>query len=64
MYQNDVFILRSRIYRPHFETEKAHGIYFVRCGTCIVYCEKIVCTTSLVSEKGDMDSENHKYVVW
>ena len=71
MYQNDVFIRRSRIYRPHFETEKALGIYFVQCDTndvriphalCIE--KKIACTTSSVSEKGDMDSENHKYVVW
>ena len=61
-------MLRSRICR-HLETEKVLGTYFVRCdmndvtiphALCI---EKTLCTTSSVSERGDMDSENHSVVI-
>ena len=31
MHQKDVFMLRSRICRLHFETEKIFGKDFVRC---------------------------------
>ena len=60
----------SSICRFHFEMDNVLGTDFVRCdmndvtilhALCI---EKTLCTTSSVSERGDMDSENHSVVIW
>ena len=62
-------MLRIRICRLHFETGKVLFTYFVRCdmnGVTIPHAfvlRKTLCTTSSVSERGDMDSENHSMVI-
>ena len=64
MHQKDAFMLRSKICRLHFETDKLLGTYFVRYDmndvtiTHAFVLRKTLCTTSSVSERGDMDSEN------
>ena len=66
MQQKDAFMSRSRIFRFHFETDKTDC---VRCDindVTISYAlciEKKLCTTSSVSEGGDMDSENRSVVI-
>ena len=69
MHKKDAFLLRSRICRLHFETDKILCTYFVRCDMNDVtiphafVLRKTLCTTSSVSERGDMDSENHSVVI-
>ena len=45
-------MLRSMIYRLHFETEKDMNDVIILHALCI---EKTLCTTSSVSERGDME---------
>ena len=62
-------MLRSRICRLQFETDKILCTYFVRCDMNDVtiphafVLRKTLRTTSSVSESGDMDSENHSVVI-
>ena len=69
MHQKDAFMFRSRIYRFHFETDKVLCTDFVRCDMNDVtiphafVLRKTLCSTSSVSERGDMDSENHSVVI-
>ena len=65
MHQKDAFMLRSRMCSLHFEKDKVLCTDFVRCDmndVTILHAfvlRKTLCTTSSVSERGDMDSENH-----
>ena len=58
MHQKDAFMLRSRICRLHFETDKVLCTYFVRYDMNDVtiphafVLRKTLCTTSSVSERG------------
>ena len=69
MLQKYAFMLKSRICRLHFETDKVLCTYFVRYDKNDVtmpdafVLRKTLCTTSSVSERGDMDSENHRVVI-
>ena len=56
--------LGSMNYRLHFETDKVLCTDFVRCDKMtsqyLMHCvlRKTLCTTSSVSVRGDLDSEN------
>ena len=69
MHQKDAFMLRSRMCRLHFEKDKVLCTDFVRCDmndVTILHAfvlRKTLCTTSSVSERGDMDSEKHSVVI-
>ena len=58
-------MLRNMNYRLHFETDKVLCTYFVRFDRNLMHCvlRKTLCTTSSVSERGDMDSESHSVVI-
>ena len=62
-------MFESRICRFHFKTDKVLGTDIVRCDLIDVtiphvFCdEKTFCTTSSVSERGGMDSENYSVVI-
>ena len=69
-FQKDAFMFWSRVCRFYFETDKVLGADFVRCdmnNVTIPYAlcieKKTLCTSSSVSERGDMDSENHSVVI-
>ena len=55
MNQKDAFMLRSRICRLHFET-----VQYDMNDVTIPHAFAL-CTTSSVSERGDMDSENPEH---
>ena len=69
MLQKYAFMLKSRICRLHFETDKVLCTYFVLYDKNDVtmpdafVLRKTLCTTSSVSERGDMDSDNHSVVI-
>ena len=71
MHQKDGFMLMSRMCRLYFEKDIGLALctYFVRCDMNDVtiphafVLRKTLCTTSSVSERGDMDSENHSVVI-
>ena len=62
-------MLRSRICRLQFETEKVLGTDSLRCDMNDVtiphtfVLRKTLCTTSSVSERGPMDLENQSVVI-
>ena len=55
-------MLRSMIYRLHFETGKVIGTD-MNDVTIPYALRKTLCTTSSVSERGDMEPENHSVVI-
>ena len=52
MHQKDVFMLRSRICRLHFETEKILGKDFVRCDMNDVTIPHALCIEKNIVYKG------------
>ena len=65
MHKKDAFMFRSRICRFHFERDKLIGTDFVLCNVNDFTIPHVLtlCTSSSVSERGDMDSENHSVVI-